>query len=169
MTPSASSAYLEFILHHGFDRVLTIFKGRSPYEAPENTTAELTGPAQRSVSRLHGDGYVQQYDERGHPVNVESKALGRDLRRAKNDILSTMGIVVSGKDGNAVVSNEQHNVDLITAENDYGLIMATLDQILVFVGSWWTTSLAGRIQVSPVPFFLDYPLLILPTDLQALY
>lgn len=66
-----------------------------------------------------------------------------------------MGIVVSGKDGNAVVSNEQHNVDLITAENDYGLIMATLDQVLVFLGSWWTTSLAGRIQVSSLPGQLD--------------
>lgn len=61
-----------------------------------------------------------------------------------------MGIVVSGEDGSAGISNEQQKVDLIAAENDYGLVMATLDQVTVFLGSWWTSSLAGRIQVSPL-------------------
>lgn len=80
-----------------------------------------------------------------------------------------MGIVVSGKDGNAVVSNEQHNVDLITAENDYGLILATLDQVLVFLGSWWTTSLTGRIQVGSVSDTLDERVRLIFQDLQTLH
>jgi hypothetical protein len=96
---------------------------------------------------LHADGYVQHYDERGHPVNPESKSFGRELRRAKNDILSTMGIVVS-EEGNAAGPSEQQKIERITAENDYGLIMATLDQISVFLGTWWTSSLTHRIQVS---------------------
>jgi len=100
---------------------------------------------QRRISPIHADGYVQHYDERGHPVNPESKSFGKELRRAKNDILSTMGIVVS-EDTNRG-PNEQEKVDAIVAENDYGLIMVTLDQISVFLGSWWTTSLTGRIQV----------------------
>lgn len=131
--------------------LLTIHKGRSPYEAPEDTNEELTGPSQQRASALHSDGYVQQYDERGHPVNQESRSLGRNLRRAKNDILSTMGIVVSSKDGKSGIASEKHNTDMIAAENDYGLIVATLDQALVFLGSWWTTSLIGRIQVSTGP------------------
>ncbi|KAL5362345.1 hypothetical protein BJX96DRAFT_153781 [Aspergillus floccosus] len=122
--------------------------GRSPYEAPERPagpTSDPTGPVQRRVSALHADEYVQHYDERGHPVNPESKSFGRELRRAKNDILSTMGIVVS-EEGNAAGPSEQEKIERITAENDYGLIMATLDQISVFLGAWWTSSLTHRIQ-----------------------
>ncbi|KAL6236086.1 hypothetical protein BDW75DRAFT_239565 [Aspergillus navahoensis] len=55
-----------------------------------------------------------------------------------------MGIVVS-EDANRS-RNEQQKIDAIVAENDYGLVMVTLDQISVFLGSWWTTSLTGRIQ-----------------------
>ncbi|KAL2809932.1 hypothetical protein BJX63DRAFT_331828 [Aspergillus granulosus] len=121
--------------------------GRSPYEAPEPAagfSAEPPTSTTRRISPLHADGYVQHYDERGHPVNPESKSFGKELRRAKNDILSTMGIVVS-EDANRG-RNEQQKIDAIVAENDYGLIMVTLDQISVFLGSWWTTSLTSRIQ-----------------------
>lgn len=61
-----------------------------------------------------------------------------------------MGVVVSGEDGNSGVSGEQRKTNLIAAENDFGLVMATLDQILVFFGSWWTTSLSGRVQVNHI-------------------
>lgn len=103
--------------------------------------------AQARSSLISADGYVQQYDERGHPINPASRTFGRELRRAKNDILSTMGIVVSGEDGSLGTSKEKQKVNLIATENDYGLVMATLDQVFMFLGSWWTTSLGGRIQV----------------------
>lgn len=61
-----------------------------------------------------------------------------------------MGIVVS-EDGNASGPSEQQRVDMLAAENDYGLVMATIDQVSVFLGAWWTSSLAGRIQVSLLP------------------
>lgn len=80
-------------------------------------------------------------------MNPESKSLGRALRKAKNDILSTMGIVVSGEDRSASSSNEQQRINQITAENDFGLVITTADQLFVFFGSWWTSSLTGRIQV----------------------
>ncbi|GMF72446.1 unnamed protein product [Aspergillus oryzae] len=124
--------------------------GRSPYETPErpaDPTAVPGNPTQQRVSPRYADGYVQHYDERGHPINPESKSFGRELRRAKNDILSTMGIVVS-EEGNASGLSEQQKIDMIATENDYGLVMATLDQVSVFLGSWWTSSLTGRIQVS---------------------
>ncbi|KAE8394587.1 hypothetical protein BDV23DRAFT_196121 [Aspergillus alliaceus] len=122
--------------------------GRSPYEAPEqpeSPAVDRGNLTQQRVPPLYADEYVQQYDERGHPINPESKSFGRELRRAKNDILSTMGIVVS-EDGNASGLSEQQKIDIIAAENDYGLVMATLDQVSVFLGSWWTSSLMGRIQ-----------------------
>ncbi|GAT25612.1 similar to An04g01890 [Aspergillus luchuensis] len=123
--------------------------GRSPYEAPERPASSAVNSGnvtQRTVSGLHADGYVQHYDERGHPINPQSKSFGRELRRAKNDILSTMGIVVS-EDGNVSGPSEQQKLDIIAAENDYGLVMATLDQVSIFLGSWWTSSLLGRVQV----------------------
>ncbi|KAJ5889978.1 hypothetical protein N7504_010788 [Penicillium tannophilum] len=118
--------------------------GRSPYEPPETATVDPSNPVRR-VSNIHSDNYMQQYDARGHHVNPESKALGRELRRAKNDILSTMGIVVSGEDRNASTSNEEQKMNQIATENDFGLVITTLDQLFVFFSTWWSSSLTGRI------------------------
>ncbi|KAJ5133549.1 hypothetical protein N7448_001426 [Penicillium atrosanguineum] len=119
--------------------------GRSPYEPPEIAAVDPSNPVRR-VSNIHSDSHMQQYDARGHPVNPESKALGRELRRAKNDILSTMGVVVSGEDRNASSSREQEKINQIATENDFGLVITTVDQLCVFLGTWWSSSLTGRIQ-----------------------
>ncbi|KAJ5812158.1 hypothetical protein N7474_008459 [Penicillium riverlandense] len=118
--------------------------GRSPYDAPDYGAVDPSSTVRR-VSSIHADDYMQQYDHRGHPVNPESKVLGRGLRRAKNDILSTMGIVVSGEDRQTRIPNEQQKINQIATENDFGLVMTTLDQLFVFFGTWWTTSLTARI------------------------
>ncbi|KAJ5610451.1 hypothetical protein N7510_007170 [Penicillium lagena] len=118
--------------------------GRSPYDAPDYGAVDPSSTVRR-VSSIHADDYMQQYDHRGHPVNPESKVLGRGLRRAKNDILSTMGIVVSGEDRNTRVPNEQQKINQIATENDFGLVITTLDQLFVFFGTWWTNSLTARI------------------------
>lgn len=98
---------------------------------------------------------MQQYDTRGHPVNPESRTLGKELRRAKNDILSTMGIVVSGEDRNSTIPNEQQKINQIASENDFGLVITTLDQLFIFFGTWWTSSVTGRVQVNAIPIILD--------------
>ncbi|PWY86150.1 hypothetical protein BO70DRAFT_395273 [Aspergillus heteromorphus CBS 117.55] len=77
-----------------------------------------------------------------------------------------MGIVVS-EDGNVGGPIEQQKIDNIAAENDYGLIMATLDQVSVFLGSWWTTSLLGRIQT--FRSYTDLPLLSIVRHERAAY
>ncbi|EEQ88622.2 hypothetical protein RJZ56_000362 [Blastomyces dermatitidis] len=130
--------------------------GRSPYEAPETPPQGYVAAEPRAEDSINADGYVQEYDARGHPINPDSKALARQLRRAKNDILSTMGIVVSGEDGSLGISKERQRMNLLSSENDYGLAMATVDQVVMFFSSWWTTSLAARIQTfkryTHVPF-----------------
>ncbi|KAK1143118.1 hypothetical protein N8T08_007002 [Aspergillus melleus] len=50
------------------------------------------------------------------------------------------------EDGNTGGPSEQQRGEMLAAENDYGLVMATIDQVSVFLGTWWTSSLAGRIQ-----------------------
>ncbi|KAI2716758.1 hypothetical protein CBS147354_6753 [Penicillium roqueforti] len=119
--------------------------GRSPYEPPDNAAVDPSNPVRR-ISNVHADNYMQQYDTRGHPVNPESRTLGRELRRAKNDILSTMGIVVSGEDRNSSIPNEQQKINQIASENDFGLVITTLDQLFIFFGTWWTSSVTGRVQ-----------------------
>ncbi|KAK2788469.1 hypothetical protein FQN53_003615 [Emmonsiellopsis sp. PD_33] len=130
--------------------------GRSPYEAPEAPPQGYVAPERSAEDSVDADGYVQEYNDRGHPINPSSKALGKQLRRAKNDILSTMGIVVSGEDGNLGISKERQRLNLLSRENDCGLALATLDQIVMFASSWWTTSLSSRIQTfrryTHVPF-----------------
>ncbi|KAJ5373306.1 hypothetical protein N7517_005312 [Penicillium concentricum] len=119
--------------------------GRSPYEAPDNAAVDPSNPVRR-ISSVYADNYMQQYDTRGHPVNPESRTLGKELRRAKNDILSTMGIVVSGEDRNSGIPNEQQKINQIASENDFGLVITTLDQLFIFFGTWWTSSVTGRVQ-----------------------
>lgn len=109
-------------------------------------------PSNRPVSHS-ADDYVQQYDERGHPVFPESKALARDLRRAKNDVLSTMGVVVSGEAGRSGFLSAKKSVGDITAENDYGLVIVAFDHVLHFFGSWSAGSLGRRIQVRVISHF----------------
>lgn len=58
-----------------------------------------------------------------------------------------MGIVVSGENKSPGASKERQKIKSLVAENDWGLAMATLDQITTFVASWWTNSLSSRIQV----------------------
>ncbi|KAI4102317.1 MAG: hypothetical protein LQ339_004672 [Xanthoria mediterranea] len=42
-----------------------------------------------------GDGlYIQQYDNRGYPQNPGSRALSRRSRRAQNDVLATVGVLL---------------------------------------------------------------------------
>ncbi|KAF3481651.1 uncharacterized protein GIQ15_04410 [Arthroderma uncinatum] len=110
--------------------------GRSPYEAPELTVnGEAVPQPNQHLANTNADGYVQEYDARGHPINRRSKAEAKQLRKAKNDVLSTMGIVVSGEDLNSASVNEQDKIALLAEENDYGLALAAIDQLAMFGAS----------------------------------
>lgn len=67
-----------------------------------------------------------------------------------------MGIVVSGEELNTASMREQEKIALLAEENDFGLALAAIDQLSMFGASWWTKSLACRIQVNihipPTPF-----------------
>ncbi|KUL86085.1 hypothetical protein ZTR_07724 [Talaromyces verruculosus] len=121
--------------------IVRLALGRSPYEPPDPSESQQQTSHSRST-----DGYVQQYDERGHPIFPESKALARELRRAKNDVLSTMGVVVSGEAGRTGNMKDKKSFNAVTAENDYGLVIVAFDHAVHFFGSWWVGSLSRRIQ-----------------------
>ncbi|TPX20975.1 hypothetical protein DIZ76_016872 [Coccidioides immitis] len=127
----------------GYLTVLAL--GRSPYDLPEAPPDGHRSTAS-PLRSTHPEDYVQRYDSRGHPRNPESKASAKQHRRAKNDILSTMGIVVSGKNKKPATAKERENAALLEKENRYGISIGTLDQIFTFIASWWTSSLSSRIQ-----------------------
>ncbi|KAK4169098.1 hypothetical protein QBC43DRAFT_308680 [Cladorrhinum sp. PSN259] len=57
--------------------------GRSPYD--EVVPGE--GPPDHPVN-----GYVQQYDERGRPVNPETKRINKDVIRSHNEVMTVIGV-----------------------------------------------------------------------------
>lgn len=69
-----------------------------------------------------------------------------------------MGIVVSGEELNTASMREQEKIALLAEENDFGLALAAIDQLSMFGASWWTKSLACRIQVN-----IHIPLIPSPT------
>lgn len=113
---------------------------------------------QHNTSVIARPGYVQQYDRRGHPENLASRALLRQSRRAQNDVLATVGVCV-GVDENGKTTRQQVNqketdindrlkVESVMRENEVGLLQVAADIGLFFVGTFWVLGLRQRLQVS---------------------
>ena len=96
------------------------------------------------------DHYIQQWDARGHPQNHQSEARARDLRRAKNQVLETLG-VVRYKHRQLQHTRPQlgtlEKTDALTEENLVGrrVYLAAMFASTSLV--WWTISLRHRVQV----------------------
>lgn len=125
-------------------------QGRSPFDGPELDESGEFILGEHAHEFDNPDGYVQGFNERGHPENRASRAAARELRRAKNDVLSTVGVVVSKNDlGKPILrkKTEKQKVDNIVRENEYGLALAALDLGLMFGSLWWLMIVRRRIQV----------------------
>jgi hypothetical protein len=143
----------------GYDRtsntVLTLMpatQGRSPYEPPlrdENGNLIL-GP------HSHDDdasGYVQQYDDRGHPCSKKTDTQNRRLRKAQNQVLKLAGVVRSQND--VPETDEWKTLDnegkhqLITEENE-GLSWLTrpFHDVVLDLSTCWVDALRFRFMVS---------------------
>ncbi|ERF68996.1 hypothetical protein EPUS_06683 [Endocarpon pusillum Z07020] len=119
--------------------------GRSPYEAPvlSESGEYILGPYAHEFENT--DNYTQQYDERGHPENRESRVAARDLRRAKNDVLSTVGVVYK----KAEPRNPKNDGELlrtVQSENEAGFLLSSMDNLFMFCALWWLFSLRMRVE-----------------------
>ena len=121
--------------------------GLSAFEDPEldDTGDFILGS---HAHDLDAEGYVQQFNARGHPENKASKAAARELRRAKNDVLSVAGVIKQEKDN--AEATARRKVDLIIRETEYGLGLAGMDLLIMFAALWWLVSLRRRIQVGGI-------------------
>lgn len=93
------------------------------------------------------DGYIQQYNERGHPEFRASRAAARELRRAKNDVLSTVGVVYKMAEPARSKKNDGKLVKLAQSENEAGFILSSVDNLAMFCSLRWLTCLRMRVQV----------------------
>lgn len=142
-----------------------LLQGRSAWELPEE---EPASPPDRQPDQTllvdvdapspdSPNSFRQRYNQRGYPINPDSRALSRTSRRAQNDVLSTVGICVGvHEDGRpaaapftiAKASNfEAAKIDEVRNENEIGLIMSAASQGAFFFSIWWIAGLRNRIQV----------------------
>ena len=109
--------------------------------------APETGASQR---------YVQQYDERGRPTNTVSRSMARNLIRAQNDVLATVGVCVGTPmptsrgqtNGDQAISRLNTGNDQSVARDGLvGPIFHMMDLMFFMATTWWTTGLRHRLQV----------------------
>ena len=101
--------------------------------------------------------YIQQYDDRGHPENLESRSARRKALRAQNDVLATVGVCVSvDKDGKLVPSSrvgvtsenmESERLRNIALENESGFWLAAANHMLLPVTAICLEGLRMRLEV----------------------
>ncbi|KAI5301845.1 hypothetical protein KEM56_001295 [Ascosphaera pollenicola] len=124
--------------------------GRSPYELPEPVSDVLLSTSGLlSSSQSHESPCVQEYDSRGRPTNARSKAREKHLRRAKNDILSTMGIVVNSRNADADASMTLRiKKALLLTENEAGFVVDILSDLATAILTWRICAYDRRLQAS---------------------
>ncbi|KAF2810453.1 uncharacterized protein BDZ99DRAFT_520522 [Mytilinidion resinicola] len=94
--------------------------------------------------------YVQQYDERGHPVNPASREQGRILREAQNDVLAAIGVVERrtlplSEDDIQLLCKKIDILDTMESENNAGDLVAAVSTLADVLCTWWIGSLRDRI------------------------
>lgn len=89
-----------------------------------------------------GDG--QQYDERGHPVNYETREKMRDHIRASNEVMHTAGIIEETAD---VQAREKVAEETMNKEVKMGWFHHKLGRKALVAGVWGVLGLRRRILV----------------------
>lgn len=119
------------------------------------------GPnVQRNTTR----NYVQLFDAKGHPQNLDSETSMRRLIRAQNDALSTVGVVVRRASMNRspwqTMSDEQKHL-LLLDENVAGANYGLVESLLQGLATRWIVTLRRRILTYKSYVGLSVPQMIL--------
>ena len=128
----------------------TVDQGRSPFEEPELTDSGdfILGSHAHDLDN-QADGYVQQFDEKGHPENKAAKAAAKEFRHAKNEALETIGVVTkkNKRESRQRIRTEKQNVATLVRENLYGPWLKAVEPGFTLLSLWWLMSLRSRFQV----------------------
>lgn len=137
--------------------------GLATSEPIKESQGDVAMPVSQNSSLLETSVYRQQYDRRGHPENAVSRELGRQSRRAMNNVLATVGVCVGVSPNHHLMHPihgrskpvlDRSKIRSISSENTIGLILDTIDLGLISVASLSTVGLRHRLQVSIVPKIL---------------
>ncbi len=114
-------------------------QGRSPYDDV------VEGAGEGSTK-----GPVQLYDERGRPVNPETRQINRDIIRSHNEVMQVIGVA------EPETSNAERIAEVIQKQTEYeeetGQRLVWFGATLATVGVWGVNGLRHRIEVSTLPF-----------------
>jgi hypothetical protein len=105
---------------------------------------------ERSVFSTDVDGYQQQFDNRGHPINEDTIRSDRRMRRAQNEVLQVVGVTKSKHHQNQQLARRhslstQELVDKVHLENVVGLFANGLIRFPLELSTWWITSFRARL------------------------
>ena len=123
--------------------------GRSAFDSPlkaDDGECVLGGQ-----THIYDDrNYVQQWNERGHPVNTESDRRDKEFKMAQMEVFEACGIVIR-KDSamkerrfaKRVVEN--HQIQDLENENLAGMILKYSDRQGGLFLTWWLFAIRRRI------------------------
>ena len=97
--------------------------------------------------------YIQQFDDRGHPTNLESERCSKRFRKAQNEVLAACGVVVRRdadrkRKQDQTKRHEDAQLMVLQNENNIGLVAKCMDRLTGDVLTWWISSLRMRLTVS---------------------
>ncbi|KAF6227240.1 hypothetical protein HO133_008682 [Letharia lupina] len=125
---------------------------------------ETTEPATNTIRQADSGSYQQQYDRKGYPENLASRALSRQSRRAINDVLTTVGVCVGvDADGQirpvhdgSIVALDKSKVTGVIRENEIGMLVGFTEAAVDNLAGMCTTGLRYRLQT--FRFYSEVPL-----------
>ncbi|KAK0739627.1 hypothetical protein B0T21DRAFT_284979 [Apiosordaria backusii] len=123
--------------------------GRSPYDE-----VIFPDPPQHEEPESVHHGYRQRYDERGRPVNLETRRINKDVVRSHNEVMMVIGVAEpeNGPDDAQAISSYRHDA----YEDEWGRKLLNLGGILDTACVWGVNGMRQRIllykRYSQVPF-----------------
>jgi hypothetical protein len=90
----------------------------------------------------------QRYDDRGHPVNSETRQRMRDHIRASNEVMQAAGIIEETADAQA---RDKAFKEILQRETEMGLRRLEVGRVLLVAGVWGVCGFRRRILVSFIP------------------
>ncbi|KAK3325537.1 hypothetical protein B0H66DRAFT_599692 [Apodospora peruviana] len=116
--------------------------GRSPYDEEVFEPPSQPGPTSSSAQQ-----YEQQYDQRGRPVNPQTRRINRDVIRSHNEVMLAIGVVepeASWQEAQAKAESiRRHRV----AEDTFAKNLVVVHEVLESTALWGVNGMRQRILI----------------------
>ena len=97
-------------------------------------------------------GYVQQYNDRGHPTSKETELHNKRLRRAQNEVLKLAGVAKSRHDEPKIDQwkdmNPESRENVVVEENEFMFFARPFNNLVLDLSTSWISNFRDRLMVS---------------------